>query len=577
MPSKLYCNCIFSYCLTLFIQMTIMWRLLLLWWAWCPLCLPSSVRIIGTPEECQKAKFVPGYNLGGEGLDIVTMQRKGAYVIDTETWKLGNGTCRLYGNSYMGGENQKIPVAAVDWRTLPKYSLKVASTDYGSVESLVNDSTSSVSNDWKIGLKIPVDPSVTLGVGFGGSHSRESTFGMQKSKQDRYNFFKHSVHCELYTYRMATNPPLSQDFKSATSSLPPYSSNTAALYHNLIDTYGTHYITQVALGGEIKAITSVRTCQASMNGLSMTEVRDCLSVEASASFANTASIEAMVKHCQAKLKKLTSENHFSSMFNERETTVTGGSIDEADVLFNGQSNPSIYTSWLDSLKVTPDIVQYKIKPLHTILPKGHPAVVGLKKEVENYIRKNAVLKKCSESCRIGHRANKRDPCACVCNSNQNLKSNCCPAGKGLATLSVFKLYAKQLYGDRWTQTDGSVMVTYNNEKKRTAIISNNDNPRWSENFEFGQIVINDINRLSFSVYDEDTYWNSDLLGQCSFSLRSGERKPETGSAGNSTLLLLLLPSRDEGLTSSSGTSFLSCGREDSRSEEECAVEAADEG
>lgn len=175
-----------------------LWHLMLLFWAWSPLCLPSSVSFIGTPKECKKAHFVPGYNLGGEGFDIVTMERKGAYVIDTETWKLANDTCRLYRNNYRNGESQKVPVAVVDWRTLPKCSLKVSSTVYDSAESLVNDSTSSVSNDWKIGLDIPVDPSVTVGGGLGGSHSRESSFSMQKSKQDRYTFLSHSVHCSFY-------------------------------------------------------------------------------------------------------------------------------------------------------------------------------------------------------------------------------------------------------------------------------------------------------------------------------------------------------------------------------------------
>ncbi|GLD61063.1 perforin-1-like protein, partial [Lates japonicus] len=68
----------------------------------------------------------------------------GAYVIDTETWKLENGTCRLYRNSYINQEKQKVPAAVVDWRTLPKCSLTVSSIAYDSVETLVNDSTSSV-------------------------------------------------------------------------------------------------------------------------------------------------------------------------------------------------------------------------------------------------------------------------------------------------------------------------------------------------------------------------------------------------------------------------------------------------
>ncbi|XP_037619789.1 perforin-1-like [Sebastes umbrosus] len=498
-------------------------HLMLLCWAWSPLCLAASGGFFGTQPECEKAHFVPGYNLGGEGFDIVTMERKGAYVIDTETWKVGNGTCRMFSNSYMNKESQKVPAAVVDWRTLPKCSMKVSSLLYDSVETLVNDSTSAVSNDWKIGLEIPVDPSVTVGLGFGGSHSREATFGIQKSKQDRYTFFRHSVYCSFYRYRMATKPPLSPDFESAVNSLPSYSHKTSALYRSLMDTYGTHFITQVSLGGEIKAITSIKTCEATMNGLSATDVKDCLSVEASASFANTASIKAMYQHCQAKKKKFVSGQSFSSMFNERNTEVIGGDINGADILFADQSNPNVYSNWLNSLKTIPDVVRYNIKPLHTILPSGHPARAGLKQEVETYIKKNAVLNKCSETCKIGHRSSKRDPCACVCNSNQNIKSNCCPAGKGLATLKVFNLYAEGLYGDKWTETDGSVEVRYGDDQyKRTAIISNNDNPRWWETFEFGPIVINMKNKLLFSVYDEDSYWNSDLLGKCSIDLRSGK-------------------------------------------------------
>ncbi|MEQ2188963.1 hypothetical protein GOODEAATRI_020269 [Goodea atripinnis] len=35
------------------------------------------------------------------------------------------------------------------------------------------------------------------------------------------------------------------------------------------------------------------------------------------------------------------------------------------------------------------------------------------------------------------------------------------------------------------------------------------------------MVINMHNKLKFMVYNEDTYWNNDLLGGCSFDLRRG--------------------------------------------------------
>ncbi|XP_034546780.1 perforin-1-like [Notolabrus celidotus] len=502
-------------------MMAKLWLLLLLCWAWSPLCASYNVGFVGTPKECEKAHFVPGYNLGGEGFDIVTMERKGAYVIDTETWKLGNGTCKLYRNSYMNRENQKVPAAVEDWRVLPKCRSTVSSTVYDSVETLVNASTSAVSNNWKNGLDITGPGSVTLGFGFGGSHSKESTFSMQKSKQDHYTFMSHSVQCSFYSYRMKNNPPWSRDFKSVVSSLPPHSAQTAHLYRRTIDTFGTHYITQVVLGGQMKSITSVRTCKASINGFSTTDVQDCLSVEASVGFASTASIKTMVEECKRKKRELGHYQSFSSMFSERFTEIIGGNINGANVFFH--SDPIVCQNWLNSLKNTPEVIRYSIQPLHTILPLGHFASVGLKHEVETYIKKNAVLKKCSETCKIGHQSSKRDPCACVCNRNQNLNSNCCPTKKGLATLKVFKLYAKGLYGDTTTQTDGSVEVRYGNQVSRTAIISNDDNPEWPNTFEFGPITINSYDRLKLTVYDEDSYWDSDLLGECSVKLHSATK------------------------------------------------------
>lgn len=273
---------------------------MLLCWAASPVCLPSRMSMIGTPEECKSAKFVPGYNLGGEGFDIVKMERKGAYVIDTETWKLGgNGSCKLYPNPFMNGEKQKVPVSLLDWRIVPKCSLKVSAMLYESAEALINDAMSSVLNNWKLALDIPLPSGSSTGFSLGGTHSNEATFG----------------------------------FQSAVDALPSYSPGPQLSYRSLIETYGTHYITQVYLGGEIKAVTSIKTCLAAMSSLSATEVSDCLTVEASASFKYSASIQAMYKHCNEKKKALHLSQGFSSMYTDHITDATGGKIDGTDMLF----------------------------------------------------------------------------------------------------------------------------------------------------------------------------------------------------------------------------------------------------
>uniref|UniRef100_A0A673GU59 C2 domain-containing protein n=1 Tax=Sinocyclocheilus rhinocerous TaxID=307959 RepID=A0A673GU59_9TELE len=309
---------------------------------------------ISASKECEHAPFVPGYNLAGEGFDVVTMERKGSYVINTEIWDLGNGTCKLRKNNYMNGIKQKLPAAVVDWRTLPKCSMKVSSQIFESSEALVNDSSSALSVGWK-----------------------------------------------------------------------------------------------------------------------------------------------------------------------RQTEIIGGNINGEDLLFSGSSHPNSLKKWIESLKSLPDIVHYSLKPLHFLLSNKHPARKGLKKAVEEYIIQNALMKVCSKPCKIGRKCSARDRCACVCESSKIIKSNCCPAEKGLATLKVYKLRAKGLYGDVGSQTDGTVTVTYDKQIKRTETIHDNDNPRWPETFEFGPIKIRMANKLTFKVDDVDGFWNSDLLGSCSFDLRSG--------------------------------------------------------
>ena len=72
--------------------------------------------------------------------------------------------------------------------------MKASSKIYDSSEALVNDSTSSISNNWRTGLNV-----MSKGSGSsGGTHSREAQFGMKKSKEDNFSFTKHVVKCSFY-------------------------------------------------------------------------------------------------------------------------------------------------------------------------------------------------------------------------------------------------------------------------------------------------------------------------------------------------------------------------------------------
>lgn len=72
---------------------------------------------------------------------------------------------------------------------------------------------------------------------------------------------------------------------------------------------------QVKLGGGVQSVTSIRQCQASLQGLSTEEVQMCLEAEASATIK--ASVKAEVKHCKKDMEKMELKTSFSGLFNDR--------------------------------------------------------------------------------------------------------------------------------------------------------------------------------------------------------------------------------------------------------------------
>ncbi|XP_053194898.1 perforin-1-like [Scomber japonicus] len=476
----------------------------------------------GRPKQCRDADIAPGTNLAGEGFDITKMERKGAFVLDMNHWQRHDNTCTLCTNPYVANKKQKLPLSVVDWRSKHSCSAKVATSLHRSSESLVISSTSSIENDWMVDLDLR-NRSKDLFFMLAGSNSKLAEYSMNKTKKDKFSFSTQSMSCEYYSYRVSRTPRLHREFENALTRLPgTYCPGNKQQFYKLINDFGTHYITKVKLGGSVQSVTSIRECQASLEGLSANEVDMCLGVEAAATCKATISTET--KHCKKDIEK-TDNKSFSSLFNDRFTQITGGHTMEPDLLFSSEKNPSAYKEWLKTLPLNPDIISYSLDSLHDLLPVDSPAHKNLKSAIRDYILEKGLLRNCSNRCQVGIRTDLKDPCVCQCHNNPAVTPDCCPTRRGMARVIITAKRATGLCGDWFTSTDGYVKVLFNNDKeRRTPVIKNNNNPCWNMIFDLGSQDLSAGNKVRFEVWDQDSRWDDDFLGGCDQSLFSGVKE-----------------------------------------------------
>ncbi|XP_043942863.1 perforin-1-like [Protopterus annectens] len=468
----------------------------------------------GQYQECQKAKFVPGHNLGGEGFDITTLKRKRAYVIRMEAALTKNKTCTLCRNTEMGGEVQKLPQVVVDWRVLPKCDIKLSSKHYDSSMSLVEETSSMISNDWKVGLGVMPQPGIKVGVALSGSHSTLTEFAMGTSGKDKYSYVSQEAACSIYSYRIRDKPRLKETFHNMLKSLPTtYHSEAKLQYRELIDIYGTHYIHKVQLGGRVKEVTALKTCKLALDNMKNDEVMDCLGVEASAAIGPV-EISSGYKRCEKlKTKKLHGEK-FSEKYRERVSDITGGSVStSADLLFPTENANRKFNKWISSLPKQPDIISYSLSPLSKLANFNKRIKVNLKIAITEYIKEKAIIQKCPR-CPKGSKYSTSGKCNCECDVTAEVSNMCCSKNKGSAEFTMVIEKANDLYGDVWGETDGYVVVDFRSLEVTTLTINNNDNPEWNYPIDFGHVNLLDKPQVKVTVYDSDGLKN-DNLGGCS--------------------------------------------------------------
>ncbi|XP_030608820.1 perforin-1-like isoform X1 [Archocentrus centrarchus] len=441
----------------------------------------------GTQSECESAPFVPGHSLVGAGFDVVSARQTGAFVVDVNKYLTPNGTCTLCSNPLQGNTLQKLPVSVVDWHAFSQCNPEVYSSVHTSVSSLM-----------KVGLNLDDLESDDQIVG--GTASEVYKFATHSAKEDDYTFSVHGITCKHYSYRVANEPLLTEEFKKAVNNLPEeYSLTEKDQYDALIQTYGTHYIHQIHLGGRLRRVTAVRICLASLNGLSSQEVHSCLSHGFSVGLGKI-KLSSDRPSCMKVLENRDEATNYNADLHKHHTEVAGGTAWSGD--FSLTHNNSLdLVHWLNSLKDSPGVVSYSLLPLYELMPT-ETQKAEMKKATLAYLL--------SKTVQSSHRE-------LFCWLLDNLASNCCPIQTRRGMLNVTNIKAWNLWGDDWDITDSYAVMKIDNVYRRTSMIYSN-NPQWNTDHELG--TVNTNSELTFEIWDEDPSYD-DLLVKCTKQLRMG--------------------------------------------------------
>ncbi|XP_014027980.1 perforin 1.5 [Salmo salar] len=454
--------------------------------------MPSSRACrTGSGSECEKAPFVPGYNLAGEGFDVVRMRRKGAYVINVKAHLSDNHTCILCENRFQKGQVQRLPSAVLDWRPLSSCSKQLSSALHHSVDSLLRSSSSLINNNWGMDLRLETYGKAVLG----GSRSEMAKFARSQHSVDKATFATHEISCTYYSYRLVDHPDLSAEFAKHLKRLPQGLDNKSKLlYRRMIDTYGTHYIRQVQLGGRVRRVTAFRTCLATLKGFSESEIKTCLNVELKMALGFLPANASFSNKCDDLLKGNMSMGFYQG-FMTHKIEVLGGEKYFPDILYH-QDPSQAYHSWMNSLHDNPGVVSYAIFPLHNLVDDPEVSA-NLRSMVAEYIDENKLPVDQGEFK--------------TCSPAPNLDHNCCPLRAGRGTLRVMVHRAAGLRADTFTKTDGYVKIWYNGMYEETDTVMDDNDPVWNATYNFGSVEFG--HQLLFEVWDRDVLYN-DMAGRC---------------------------------------------------------------
>ncbi|XP_041826210.1 complement component 7b [Melanotaenia boesemani] len=299
--------------------------------------------------SCDLQKTPPNSDFTGRGYDVLTGKLK-AGVINTLSF---GGQCR---KAYSGDHRMTYRLP----QNILRYSFEVQVDN--------EESDESYDSSWSYMQHIQSNALV-------GHDRRTFHEEIQNNKAHRLIILKNKVKLAQFQNSAPQYLTLSENFWKALTSLPLTYDYSA--YRQLLQTYGTHYLSEGSLGGEYQGLLELDRQALTSSSTTDIEYQRCWKKVKRILFYKKVKItcENIKKALESSYSKSTDKMPIKvHVFGGDPSFIAALSVLDLE---NPEANGQIYSEWASSVRDFPDIIDQKLEPLYELVKEVQCA--GLKK------------------------------------------------------------------------------------------------------------------------------------------------------------------------------------------------------
>ncbi|XP_037131427.1 complement component C8 beta chain isoform X1 [Syngnathus acus] len=260
---------------------------------------------------------------------------------------------------------------------------------------------------------------------FGYNHNKakysKSVQKIRRASGKSYSFLRAKAELELAQYMLKSdNLMLSTEFLQRLRSLPQ--SYVYGEYRQIYRDYGTHYITEAALGGDYEHTIILDKEKLEKTDYSLTDYKSCtqsgLKVGANI-YGVYVSVGFQGGSCDGLLNEMGEETSLGCMVEDTVAVVRGGSSESITALVSQKlPSPQLMRLWGEGVRFNPDFLRRTTRPLYELITSRdfiHDSILkrNLKRALFEYLEEASSCR-CAPCRNNGVAVLRGTRCDCVC-------------------------------------------------------------------------------------------------------------------------------------------------------------------